>query len=134
MEGCTVVDRDWRIRYLNDTAVRHARQSREHLLGRTIMECYPGIEATPLFAALRRCMDKGTGERIDEELVHPDGSSAWLELRIQTQPGGLSILSIDVSERRLAERSLRERDEQLDMALRGGGLGTASSSPNECRP
>ncbi|MCC6488630.1 MAG: hypothetical protein IT364_14125, partial [Candidatus Hydrogenedentes bacterium] len=47
LEGLQIIGFDWRYRYLNDTAVRSARQSREDLLGHTVMECFPGIEETP---------------------------------------------------------------------------------------
>jgi two-component system cell cycle sensor histidine kinase/response regulator CckA len=123
LEGYTVIGRDWRFRYLNDAAVRHARKPRELLLGRTVMECYPGIEATPLFEVVRRCMEEGKPERLDDELVHVDGSRVFFELRVQAQPDGVSILSIDVTALRHAEQALRLRERQLDMALRGGQLG-----------
>src|SRR5688572_15850361 len=58
MEGCLVLDREWRFVFLNEAATLQARLPRASLLGRTLMECYPDIEATPLFAAMRYSMEK----------------------------------------------------------------------------
>src|SRR6187431_2598307 len=46
-EGCVVVGFDWKFLYVNDALVRHARLPRDKLLGRTMMECYPGLELQP---------------------------------------------------------------------------------------
>ncbi len=111
MEGCLVVDRELRYLYLNDAAVRHARQPREKLLGRRMIECFPGIQETGFFAALDRCLQEGTPQRLDVEFVYPDGQVAWFEVGIEPQPAGATILSIDVTARKRAEESLRrERD------------------------
>jgi len=48
-EGCLIIGFDWKYLYVNDAGVRHGRTPREQLLGRTIMDCYPGIELQPFF-------------------------------------------------------------------------------------
>ncbi|HVO70135.1 MAG TPA: PAS domain-containing protein, partial [Aggregatilineaceae bacterium] len=60
LEGCVIVGFDWRILYLNESAVRYSRQAREEMLGHTVMERYPGIENTDLFAVLRHAMEERT--------------------------------------------------------------------------
>nr|MBK7066987.1 PAS domain-containing protein [Deltaproteobacteria bacterium] len=67
LEGCQVVGFDWRYLYVNDAVVQHGQRAREALLGRTMMECYPGIDETPMFATLRRCMFERTHERLENE-------------------------------------------------------------------
>lgn len=106
MEGCQIIGFDWRYLYLNEAAVRHGQQSRESLLGYTMMERYPGIETTGMFALLRRCMEDRTVERMENEFVYPDGTKGWFELSIQPVPEGLFILSLEVTERKLAEQEL----------------------------
>ena len=56
LEGAQIIGFDWRYKYVNNAAVAQSRYSREELLGRTMMEMYPGIENTEMFAALKRCM------------------------------------------------------------------------------
>ena len=55
-EGLQVIDRAWRYVYVNAAAARHGRVTPGDLVGRTMMECYPGIDQTPLFDTLRDCM------------------------------------------------------------------------------
>ena len=56
LEGCQVIGFDFRYRFVNVTVARQGQRTKEQLLGRTMMECYPGIETTPMFAELARCM------------------------------------------------------------------------------
>jgi len=82
LEGCQIIGYDWRYLYVNAAVIEHSRQSREKLLGHTMMEVYPGIEKTAMFAALQECMQKRTFQFIDNEFVFPmaarDGSSCVL--------------------------------------------------------
>jgi PAS domain S-box-containing protein len=103
MEGCQIIDRDWRYVYINPTAARQGQYSPERLTGRTMMEVYPGIENTELFGVLRTCMATRSSKQMDNEFLLPDGTTGCFELRIQPAPEGLFILSIDISERRRAE-------------------------------
>src|SRR5690606_26223004 len=42
IEGCQLLGFDWRYLYLNDAAAVHNRRPNKELLGRTMMECWPG--------------------------------------------------------------------------------------------
>lgn len=100
-EGCQVVGFDWRYLYVNDAVTKQGQRSREEMLGRTMMECYPGIEQTPLFTALRQCLGDRQPRRLDTEFPFPDGSR-WFELRIFPVPQGMCVFSVDVTEARAA--------------------------------
>jgi PAS domain S-box-containing protein len=110
LEGCQIIGHDWRYVYLNDTAAFHGQRSKEELLGRTMMESYPGIERTDMFAALKRCMDEHTPCRMENEFTYPDGSKGWFELSIQPMLEGIFILSLDITERKRAEVALQEAE------------------------
>ncbi len=112
LEGCQIIDFDWKYIYVNSGAGRHGRMTQNAPIGRTMMEVYPGIENTPLFARLKRCMQERTPYRMENEFVFPDGSRAWFELSIQPVPEGIFILSLDISERKQAEKL---KDEFLGM-------------------
>ena len=58
IEGCQIIGFDWRYLYLNDNAVKHSRRKKKELLGRTMMDAYPGIEKTEMFENLRLCMER----------------------------------------------------------------------------
>jgi diguanylate cyclase (GGDEF)-like protein/PAS domain S-box-containing protein len=113
IEGCQIIGFDWRYLYLNDAAVQHSKQTREKLLGRTMMECYPGIEDSALFATLQLCMRNRTSHHMENEFIYPDGTRGWFHLSIQPAPNGIFILSSDVTQYKLAERALLEREMKL---------------------
>jgi PAS domain S-box-containing protein len=116
LEGCQIIGCDWRYLYLNDSAVRYGRQPKDDLLGHTVMERYPGIADTEMFATLRRCMDERTTRFEEFEFIYPDGDKAWFEFSIQPVPEGIFILTIDITERkraRLAEHEQRVWAEAL---------------------
>ena len=123
LEGCQIIDFDWRYCYLNDSAARHAQCPKETLLGYTMMERYPGVETTALFAMLQRCMAERTMANMENEFFYPDGSSAWFELKTAPVPTGLMIFSVDITARKQAEAAKRESAEWARLALNASNLG-----------
>jgi PAS domain-containing protein len=67
-EGLQVIDTNWRYVFLNKAAAEHGRRPREELLGRTMMECYPGIDGSEIFAVLRRCMAERVSASMTREV------------------------------------------------------------------
>ena len=108
LEGCQIIDFDWRYLYLNDVVIKHARQERGELLGRQMMEVYPGIDQTPLFYALKECMRSRTSKKLLNEFVYPDGSFAWFEITIQPVNEGLLITSLDITDYLNAQERVRK--------------------------
>jgi two-component system cell cycle sensor histidine kinase/response regulator CckA len=123
LEGFQVLGFDWRYVFVNRAAARHGRSRAQALVGRTIQDCYPGIEGTPLFAHLRRALEDRVPHAMENEFVFADGSTAVFELRMQPVPQGLCVLSIDITARKLAEARLREVEARLQQAARMEALG-----------
>ncbi len=117
MEGYQVIGRDWRYLYINDAAASHGRRYKQDLLGRSMTDCYPGIQNTRMFALLRKCMEQRIPNRMENEFIFPDGAKGWFELRFEPVPEGVFILSIDISERKRAELRIG----LLNSMLRGIG-------------
>ncbi len=46
LEGCQVIRFDWKYLYVNDVVAAQGRRPKEELVGRTMTDCYPGIEQT----------------------------------------------------------------------------------------
>ena len=103
LEGCQVIDFDWRYRYVNAAGARQNRQMAAALIGRTMMEVYPGLETTEIFARLRRCMEERVAQQSETEFVFPDGTQGWFDVSVQPAPEGIAIFSVDVTERRRVE-------------------------------
>jgi len=76
LEGCQVIGFDWRYLYVNEAVALQGRKSKAELLGRTMLECYPGLDQTPFFQVLRRCMSERKHDRMENEFTYPDGKKA----------------------------------------------------------
>jgi len=124
LEGCQIIDHDWRFIYINDAAERHNRRPTTELIGKNYMDMWPGIESTRVFGALRRCMVERTPETMENEFVFPDGTVGWFELSIQPVREGIFILSMDITERKRAEKALVQNREDLDRAQMVGQIGS----------
>lgn len=79
LEGCQIIGFDWRYLYVNDAAARHGRLTKDELLGFTMMERYPGIEKTEMFAVLRRVWKNA-----------PFSKSRMSSLILMVQPHGMN--------------------------------------------
>ena len=112
-QGCQIIGFDWRYLYVNDAAAKFVRQRKADLLGHTIMERAPGIEATAMFASLQRCMQERKIERTEYEFVYPDGTTAWFELNVQPVPEGILIFSLDITKQKREQESLRRSEERF---------------------
>ena len=114
LEGCQIIDYNWRYAYVNKAAARQGRRVKEELLGHTMMEMYPGIDRTEMFGYLQRCMANRISHQMENEFTFPDGSKGWFELRIEPVPEGVLILSLDITKRKELEEELNKYRHRLE--------------------
>jgi PAS domain S-box-containing protein len=112
LEGCQIIGFDWKYIYLNHSAEIHNRRPNEELIGKRYMDVWPGIEETEVFKLIKQTLEKRVSHHLDNKFVFPNGSTGWFDLSIQPVPEGVFILSIDISERKIAENALRESEEK----------------------
>jgi PAS domain S-box-containing protein len=112
LEGCQIVGFDFCYLYVNDSVAKHGRKNKEELLGRKMMEVYPGIENTNVFRVINRCLNERISEHMINEFIYPDGSVGWFELSVQPVPEGVFILSYDISDRIQTEEALHISEER----------------------
>jgi PAS domain S-box-containing protein len=110
LEGFQIIGRDWTYLYVNPVAAGHGGHTPEELRGRKMCDVYPGIEQTPLFATLTRCMIDGEVASFENLFTFPDQTTRWFEIRVQPVPEGVCVHSVDIQRRKEAEASLRERE------------------------
>ncbi|WNG51736.1 PAS domain-containing protein [Archangium minus] len=99
-DGILVVDRGWRLVWLNAVFERLLGRPREQLLGQELWTALPEVAESAFAPAWRRAMDVRTLVSL-EEFFGPAG--VWLESRAFPSGEGLVVFSRDVTERRLAE-------------------------------
>ncbi len=99
IEGVQIIDFNWRYTYVNDSLVKDSKYTREELIGYKMMEKYPGIENTAMFAELKRCMEGREKGFFENEFTFPDGTKEYFELSIQPIPEGIFILSLNITDR-----------------------------------
>ncbi|MBK8051655.1 MAG: PAS domain-containing protein [Anaerolineales bacterium] len=114
LEGCQIIDRNWRYVYVNQAVASHGQTVPAALIGRTMMEAYPGIESSALFPILERSMRERIPATFSNEFAFADGSTGVFELRVQPVPEGIFILSIDVTEKKRAEDALANERKRLE--------------------
>ena len=114
LEGCQIIDYDWRYIYVNEAAAKQGRKKKEELLGHTMMQVYRGIDRTKMFSHLRNCMTNRVPHQMDNEFTFPDGSKGWFELHMEPVPGGVLILSIDITKEKEEEAEINKYRYRLE--------------------
>jgi PAS domain S-box-containing protein len=125
IEGCQLIGFDYKYLLLNKTALEQAQLPKEKLLGKTMMECYPGIENSEMFRVLKRCMEERVTEILDNEFTHQNGSKGYYQLKFEPVPEGVFILSDDITKKNLAEETSRESVEKFENAFEYSAIGMA---------
>jgi PAS domain S-box-containing protein len=114
LEGCELIGFDWRYKYLNDAAAVQNRRPANDFLGKTMQEAWLGTENQPVFDLVRNCMEQRVPFHDEIKFTFPDGGTGWFDLRVQPVPEGVFLLSVDITERRLAEERLRALNADLE--------------------
>ncbi|PWR72628.1 PAS domain-containing sensor histidine kinase [Methanospirillum lacunae] len=117
LEGFQILTPDFGYLYLNDEAVKQSGYSREELMNSTLLEKFPGIENTPLFAALKNSLENKIPQIIENEFKYPTGASSWFTLRIQPIKEGLAVLSVNITDQKKSEFELIKKNTELEAAL-----------------
>ncbi|MBU1533732.1 PAS domain S-box protein, partial [Myxococcota bacterium] len=111
--------RNFVFRRFNPAAERMTRISRDAILGRTLLKCFPNMDRTPLFAALQRVARTGKSEHLAPFHYRDETRQGWRENRLYHLPSGEVVaLFDDVTERMKAEDALLLAKEQAEAANR----------------
>ena len=115
LEGFLIIDTDWRFVYVNEIVIKQAKRTKEELLGHTMMECFPGVENTLIYATIKKSIQEGTDVRVENEFPFPDGRKEWFLAHVHPYKSGAVILSVNITERKKMEAALKEKINALEL-------------------
>jgi diguanylate cyclase (GGDEF)-like protein len=104
-DSVMVLDRDWRVIYLNSSAKRSSTTGREIGIGERLWDIFPDIVGTPFEAGNRRAME--SQQPVEFEEYYP-ASDTWFQVRAYPTPETLSLFYRNVTDRHRAESRLRQ--------------------------
>lgn len=121
-DGFVVLDADWNYTYVNPRAAGFL--GRDDLVGKNYWDEFPEAAGSPFAEAYRRSLEQRVPIVMEDRFEPWD---RWFENRITpTDDGGIAIYFTEITERKLLERNLREREQQLRLATESGRIGTWS--------
>jgi PAS domain S-box-containing protein len=107
---------DERILYANRRALELWGKTPDEVIGRRLLEVFPGIADGEPYRAYRGVLR--TGEPRQLEATAPALDDRWIELDIRLAPhGGLVVVFRDIDDRKRAEAALRESEERFRSML-----------------
>ena len=116
-----VLDRQFRIRFINRITGQYANIDRDALVGHNVWECYPHLRHSVFHQAYQRVLD--TGEPARFERYEPDGDRWQAVYAYPCDDGVIAVLE-DVTERRRNVNRLRENEETLRLAQEAANIGS----------
>ena len=114
VEGVLLLGYDWTYQYINQAAEIQGGRPAAELMGRTVMECWPGIEATNFFKLEQKVMQDRIPLEVEDQYTLLDGRQRWFSWHIQPAEEGLLIVTLDISERKQIEADIRQLNAELE--------------------
>ncbi|MEH1897382.1 MAG: ATP-binding protein [Nostoc sp.] len=105
-----VLDREWRYTFVNDRLADVVGIQKEDLLGMILWEVFPDLVKTEFYTQVHRAIAQQTVVRF--EYFHAPWQR-WFENRLYPFGEGVSIFVTEISDRKQAEKALRESEEQF---------------------
>jgi|GEM_PF-621058 len=108
----------------NEAAEKIERISRSQVIGRSVLEVFPGVREFGLFNVLQRVWRTGKAERYPSKEYKDNRIQGWKDNYVYKLPSG-EIVAVysDETRRFIAEEASKNTEERLDLVLKGADLG-----------
>jgi PAS domain S-box-containing protein len=103
-------DRQWRYTFVNDKAAEVLGKSKEDLLGHSIWDLFPDAIGNQYFRELHDAVADGRVRRFEHYYPPFD---RWFENHVYPHAEGVTVLALDITERKRLEESHREHEALL---------------------
>ena len=107
-----IADPKWRYLYVNEAYARVTRKSPEQLLGQVVWDIIPEAIGTLNY---ENCIKTAEDRKPRVWTDHSPFTDRWMEYRTFAWDDGVAILSRDITERKLAEKTLQKKNEELEV-------------------
>jgi PAS domain S-box-containing protein len=105
-----VLDREWRYTFVNDRVAEVIGIQKKELLGRIIWEVFPDVVKSEFYHQVHRAIAQQIV--VQFEYFYPPWQR-WFENRVYPFAEGVSIFVTEISDRKQAEKALRESEEKF---------------------
>ncbi|MBD2296284.1 response regulator [Anabaena sphaerica FACHB-251] len=106
-DGFYVLDRNWCFTYANDRLCQIMKMEREQILHHSIWDLFPDTVGTEIYIQFQRAFNEQTLVQFEYFYTTWNG---WYEHRVYPSPDGLTVIGVDITERKHIEAELRESE------------------------
>ncbi|MEY4699862.1 MAG: hypothetical protein RL326_49 [Pseudomonadota bacterium] len=113
--GIYLLDKEWRITYLNGKAISYFKKGPADAVGSILWEAFPSYIGSVFEIELRRAMR----EKVSVEFMteFPTAPGRWVEVHAHPVPSGLTVCFLDITDRLTAESVLKTSEAQLHLLI-----------------
>jgi PAS domain S-box-containing protein len=110
-DGLAVTDRNWIYTYFSEQGGRILNLRPQDLIGRCLWDVFPHALTTKFGPTYLEAFASGQPAHFEE--FYPDPLNKWIECHCYPSPEGLSVYFRDVTERKLTDAALRDREQRF---------------------
>ncbi len=136
-EAIYVKDRDSRWLMANPTVLHIVGRDASEALGKTDLELYDDQKiGQAILENDRRIMECGASEAFEELADTPEGRRTFLSIKAPWRDGAGKVIGVvgishDITERKRAEKALRDQDERMQALFKHPNIGIVITSPQK---
>jgi len=128
-EGYVLLDADYRVREMNEEAIRLDGRPASEMIGKIAWEAWPQYtDDTPLGMLWRSVMQTRNAAMMEQVSERDWRDTKWLEVRGFPSGDGVAIFYRDVTDRKLQEEELKRTQSELIHASRISAMGAMAST------
>jgi PAS domain S-box-containing protein len=116
-DGILILDHKWRYILVNNAIEKMTGKSRSELLGKKIMDVFPGIEDSKFSKAFKKVIKTGRPAVATDSFTFEDGRKGWFEIHTYPVPEGIFIIASDITMRKEAEENVKRKQQVTERLL-----------------